>query len=317
MYDRLYDRLSDSLRDTPQRAESTVADFEHQARNPEWSWAMLQLHQNGAESRQSNEPKKYLRDQWRDNWVPKPARDIAGPEGGAGEWRLPALPGLTAKQRQNFKRLWETCLRSVASKTADEKESALQRVVAAAHALASPQVESHTHQTRAEATIIDEGYFPGLDVPPAQPPANIAAWPQRGTWQRNEQATTKSQKPATRLNTRFCQAFQEAKAQEGYEAAEDLKVQASEHPTEPKHAMATVRSAATVATKVEIESITNQESKSLEEEESEPVASRVIACDFRYDPYSDPSSAKSDQAYKERCRHNLVGARPNRQCIKD
>ena len=27
MYDRLYDRLSDSLRDTPQRAESTVADI--------------------------------------------------------------------------------------------------------------------------------------------------------------------------------------------------------------------------------------------------------------------------------------------------
>ena len=94
-------------------------------------------------------------------------------------------------------------------------------------------------------------------------------------------------------------------------------MQASEHPTETMHAMAAVRSAATVATKVEIESILNQESKSLEEEESEPVASRVIACDFRYDPYSDPSSAKSDQAYKELCRHNLVGARPNRQCIKD
>ena len=126
---------------------------------------MLQLHQNGVESRQSNEPKEHLWDQWRDNWVPKPARDIAGPKGGAGEWRLSALPGLTAKQRQNFKRLWETCLRSVASKTADEKESALQRVLAAAHALASPQDESHTDQARAEATIINEATSLGWTCP--------------------------------------------------------------------------------------------------------------------------------------------------------
>jgi len=169
---------------------------------------------------------------------------------------MPALPGLTARQQQNFQRLWETCLRSVANRPADEQESALQRVVDAAQALAAPQDEFHTDQACAEARIINEGYFPGLDMTPAQPPANFATWPQEGTWQRSEQANMKSRKPASRLNARFCQAFQEAKAQKRAETAEDQKVQTSEHPTEPMRTMAAERSADTPATKAEDEAIT-------------------------------------------------------------
>lgn len=41
-------------------------------------------------------------------------------------------PGLTPAQQENFRRIWETCLSSVASQTAAEADAALLRVLAAA-----------------------------------------------------------------------------------------------------------------------------------------------------------------------------------------
>ena len=76
-------------------------------------------------------------------------------------------PGLTPVQQENFRRLYETCLSSVASQTAEEADAAIQRVLAAAHALASPQANC-TDQARAEVRVVAEGIFHGVQIWPLQ-----------------------------------------------------------------------------------------------------------------------------------------------------